>query len=208
MRSRSSRWAIERIVTRGLPAGVVEQRVDVERIALEPHREIGRREQAIEIRREPEAIGGREERVELEHADALDRRRLHLPDERGEIERLLLLPGLGEQRRHQDVLAAATRLGVDARERQHARRGRRRTLGEELRVGDDRRAGRLERPQDRQRPRRAAARRVDREVRRLLAGGRCGRASVPIPPDPRASASPRARQTRPASAQASALRRD
>ena len=88
-------------------AGVgVEQRIDVERIALEPHREVGRGEQPVEIGGELEPIGGGEEAVELEDADALKRRRLHLRDERGEVERLLLLPGLAQERRHEDVLAA------------------------------------------------------------------------------------------------------
>ena len=50
MRSRSSRCAIDSTVTRGLPAGGVEQRVDVERIAFEPDREVGRGEQPVEIR--------------------------------------------------------------------------------------------------------------------------------------------------------------
>ncbi len=102
----------------------VEQLVDVERLAFQPHREVGSREQTIEIGREPEPIAGREERFDVEDADALERRRLHLRDERRKVERLLLLPRLGEQRRDQDVLAAAQRFGVDAGEREHAGGGR------------------------------------------------------------------------------------
>jgi hypothetical protein len=149
-----------------LAAGRVEQRVDVERITLEPHGEVRRRKQSIQIGREGEAIRRGEKAVELQDANALERRVLHLCDERRQVERALGAPRFAEQRRDENVLARAQRFGVDAGERQHARRRRRRARGQQLEVVLHCRGRRLERPQDGERPRRTAARCVDGELRR------------------------------------------
>ena len=52
----------------------------------EPGAEARRRQQLIELHRQREAILRREERLEIEHADLRDRRRLHLRDQRRQVE--------------------------------------------------------------------------------------------------------------------------
>ena len=60
-----------------------------------PRREGGRRQQAVEPEGQLGAVGGREERVEVEHAELADRRRLHLADQAGEVEVLARRPRRG-----------------------------------------------------------------------------------------------------------------
>jgi hypothetical protein len=85
-----------------------EQAADIQRLALEPGREAGGGEQVVERHRQPEALLRREERLQVEDADALHRRVLDLLDDAGEIEVLPLPPGGVEDRRQQDVLPALT----------------------------------------------------------------------------------------------------
>ncbi len=82
----------------------------------------------------------------------------------GEVEVLALAPGVVQDRRQQDVLAALHRIGVDAEQRQHAGRGGRHRLRHPLAVFALVLGRRVERLEDRHRPPGAAARRVDREV--------------------------------------------
>jgi hypothetical protein len=54
-----------------------------ERRALRPDRESRRGNQAVQRQGEGEAILGREERIQLHHANALEWRLLHASDQRG-----------------------------------------------------------------------------------------------------------------------------
>ena len=92
--------------------GVVEQRLRIERIPLEPDFEAGRREHAIELHGQREALLGRKERLEIDDADLVERRRLHCADERREIEAGAALPGRRSEGRRRDCVrgcAAARR---------------------------------------------------------------------------------------------------
>ena len=166
MRSASERCAIEKIATRGLPASLRRSAADVERVALQPELEAGRGEQVVERQRELEAVLLREEGVEVEHADLGERRLLDLRDQRGEVERLALGPRRAEDAREQDVLAALDRVGVDAEERQQARRDGADLLADAPPRRSGRRGGANEPSTETGRPG-VAARRVDREVGRV-----------------------------------------
>ena len=112
IRSASPRCAIEKTATRGLPSRRVEQRRGVERLAFEPLLEPWRREQAVQLHRELEALLRREERLEIDNADFLEGRRLHLLDER----RRDRDPGPRARRRRRASTAACAR-GCAARPR-------------------------------------------------------------------------------------------
>ena len=54
----------------------------VERLPLDPRREPRRREEVVELHGERRALAGRVERLEVEHPDPVERRRLDRPHER------------------------------------------------------------------------------------------------------------------------------
>ena len=157
MRSASPRWAIENTDTRGRPVGVVEQRLRIERIPLEPDFEAGRREHAIELHRQREALLGRKERLEIDDADLVERRRLHFADERREIEAGAALPGVGQKGGDEAVFAAARRR-VDTGQHERARRGAAGALRQQLRIVTFGGRRRGEGAEDRDRPPCPAAR--------------------------------------------------
>ena len=107
------------------------------------------------------------ERLQVEHADLRDRRRLDLLDQAAKIEVLPLPPGAVENRRKQDVLAALDRIGVDADQPEQAGHRRADALAQQLGVVEDLRRRRGERFEDRHRQSGVAARRVDGEVGRV-----------------------------------------
>ena len=135
MRSASERCAIESTARRGRPSGGAEQAPDVERIALEPRLERRRREEVVELAGEREAILRREERLELERADAREGRLLERADQARQVELRAALPGLADDAREQDVLAAPERIGVAAEEREQPRDRGLRALAERVGVG-------------------------------------------------------------------------
>ena len=96
------------------PVGRVQHRLDVERRAHRPRRERRRRQQPVELHRQRHAVVGGEELVDVEHAQLADRRRRDHADERHQIQRAALAPGVVDQVRQQDVLAARQRVGGDA----------------------------------------------------------------------------------------------
>ena len=95
----------------------VEQRRRIQRLSFEPLLEPRRREQPVQPHGQLEPLLRRKKRLEVDDADLLEGRRLHLLDEGGEVEILALAPCRGEQRGQQRVLAA----------RAAPRRGRRAT---------------------------------------------------------------------------------
>ena len=154
-----------------LAVGRVEQALHVERLAGGPGLEAGRGEQVVHRHGQLEAILRRVERLEVEHAHAGDRRGLDALDEVGQAEVFAVLPRRAHQRREQDVLAAAHRVGLDPEQPEQAGDGGREALADQLGVGGRLAAGRLERLQDREREAGLAARRVDGEVGRLAQAG-------------------------------------
>ena len=86
----------------------------IQGLALGPDREAGRRDQVVQGHRQPEAVVRREESIETEDADLVERRALDLVDQRGQIQVPARAPGVVEDRRQQDVLAARQRIGGDA----------------------------------------------------------------------------------------------
>ena len=103
-----------------LAVGGVEHRVDVERDPSTPRRKRRRGEQAVKFHRELHAVGRREELIEFEHAEFADRWVADEADERGEVECSTFGPGVVDQVRQQDVLAARQRVGFHADQAQQA----------------------------------------------------------------------------------------
>ncbi len=173
-----------------LAVRVVEQRLDVERVAGEPGLEPGRCQQAVDAERELRAVLRREEALDVEDAHLVERRLLHRPDQGGEVEALALAPRGVEQGGEQDEFATADRIGVDAEQSEQAGDGRADTLLERGGVVRDHGIGRCKRTEDRQRPASVRAGRVDVHDGRVtqalnalavlapllesLAPGRCG----------------------------------
>ena len=160
-RSSSERWAVVTIAHRGVRSAREQQRVDVERRALAPRGERRRGEQAVELEGQLLAILRREELVELEHAQLLQRWLLDLADERRQVERLLVGPGVLDEVGQQDVLAARQRVGGDADEAEQAGHEALDLVGDRLGVVG---VGHLQRSDDVQLDARPRSGRVDREV--------------------------------------------
>ena len=164
----------------GLALGRVEERADVERLALEPGVEARRGEEVVEPGRQLEPVLSREERLEVQRAHLGDRRALDLLDEPGQVEVAALSPRGLEELREQDVLAALEGVRLDPEESEEARGGGPDAVAEQLGVvAHGGRRGR-ERLDDRDRKPRGAAGRVDGDVGR-----------VAEPPDSRAVLAPR-----------------
>ena len=102
-----------------LAGRAVQQRRGVERLPLQPLLESGRGHQRVDLHGQREAVLGGIERLEIDDADALERRVLDELNQRRQIEVLPVVPGAGEQRGQERVLAAA-RIGVGAGQRQDA----------------------------------------------------------------------------------------
>ena len=112
-----------------------EERLRVERRALVPRRERGRGDEGVQLQRQLGAVLGREEGVDLEDAELAERRRLHLADQRPEVEALPGAPGVLDQVREQHVLAARERVGCDADEPEQARHRALDLVPQRLRLG-------------------------------------------------------------------------
>ena len=164
-RSSSPRWAVVTIAARGLPVRSAQHRPDVQRRAAHPRGERRRGEQTVEPHGERGAVLGREELVELEHAELADRRGLHPADERRQVGAEALAPRVVDQVGQQDVLAARQRVGVDADEAEQAADEPVDLVADGLRVAHVRR--RDERADDVQPDPAARSRRVDRHRRRV-----------------------------------------
>ena len=87
----------------------IEQARRVERIAFEPLRESRRGKQPVEAHRQIEAVLRRKKRLEIDDTNLGEGRRLHLLDERGEIEIAAVRPGGPEEAGDERVLPAAGR---------------------------------------------------------------------------------------------------
>ena len=145
----------------------IEQAADVERLALHPAGEPGRGEQVVQLHRQGEPLLGREEGLQVDHADLLERRRLHGVDQARHVEVVAGAPGVIEHVREQDMLAAGDRIGVDPQERQQSRDGRRNSLAIGLGLADQSRRRGVERAKHRQRQPGTRSRRVDRQIDRV-----------------------------------------
>ena len=184
IRSASPRCAIEKIDARGRPSGVRSSPAGSSGSPFEPLLEPWRRQDAVQLQRQVEAILLREERLQIEHAELVERRGLHEMDQRGKVEAPAVLPRAREQRRQQRVLAASRR-GVDAGKRQHARGCGAGAVPHEFEVLPLLRPGGVERTQHRNGQPRAAPRRVDREVGGCPEALNAGRVLPPVGQPPR-----------------------
>src|SRR4029079_7599985 len=99
-----------------LPVGREEELLRVERLALAPGGERGRRDERVQRERELRSVGGWEELVDLEDAELADRRCLYLPDQCAEVEIAAGAPCVLDQVREQHVLTAGERVGLDSHE--------------------------------------------------------------------------------------------
>ncbi len=108
----------------GLAVGRPQEGSDVERGALGPGRERRGRQQAVEPESEGLPVGGREEGVQVEHAELAQRRLQHLADERREVEAASLAPRRLDEVGQEDELAARPE---DRRRCPPGRAGRRRS---------------------------------------------------------------------------------
>ena len=102
----------------GLGIAAVEHMVDVERHTLYPRTERRRGDHVIQRNRQREAVLLREERIDVEDAQLTHRRVLDRKDQLGQVEILALTPVVLEDRRQQDMLAAAHWIGCDAHQSQ------------------------------------------------------------------------------------------
>ncbi len=125
----------------GLARRRVEERADVERVALQPGLEPGRGQQVVDHHGELVAVGRGIEGVDLENADALEGRSLDLLDEGGEVEPLALSPGRLQDVGDEDVLPALQRVGLGAQEPQESGDRGRDPLVEKVVVLDERGRG-------------------------------------------------------------------
>ena len=98
-----------------------EETLDVERLSFEPSGEAWRGQQPVQPHRELLSIGSRIEAPELHHAHPRNRGVDNLTNQVRELDRLPLCPGMGEEVREQDVLAAANRVRLDVEKRQETR---------------------------------------------------------------------------------------
>ncbi len=100
-------------------ASVLEREpfADVERDALAPAREGGRREQGVEGGGEAPALLERQKVVHVERADAFDRRLQHFGEQAAELGGVARLQAPLGQHREQHVLAALGGIGIFADQR-------------------------------------------------------------------------------------------
>ena len=147
-----------------LAVGRVQKILRAERFALHPGLEAGGGEQVVERHRQLEALVRGEERVDVHDADLRNRRVLDFGDQGRDIETAPFLPGVVEQPRNQDVLAAGYRISVHVEQRQDARRRRLHALTVEVDVIDQCLVRRIESAQHRHGQAGIAAWRVDGEV--------------------------------------------
>ncbi len=167
----SSRWAIERIDSRGRPSACPQQPLDVERFTFHPAGKPRRRQQVVQPQRQLRAILGRIEGVQVERTDFANRRLLNLAHQVRQLQIAPLTPGFLQQPRYQNVLAAVNRIGIDPHQRQQARGFRRDPVAQQIRVFKNRRRRRGERLQHRQRQARGRAGRVNRAIHRRAVFG-------------------------------------
>ncbi|OQA37873.1 MAG: hypothetical protein BWY52_03324 [Chloroflexi bacterium ADurb.Bin325] len=146
----------------------VQQRGDVERLSLQPGPEAGRGHDVVERHRQVEAILLRVERVEIQHAHLAEGRLLHGLDQPRQIQILSPAPGVFDDGREQDVLAAAHRVGVDADQPQQRGDGPLDALAQRLDLVVPVERGRLEAAEHADGQPRVRAGGVDGEVRGLL----------------------------------------
>ena len=103
-----------------LPFAGVQEAADIERLALHPGGEAGRGDEVVQLECQGEPLLGREEGLQVDHADLVEWRRLHGVDHAGEVKVAAGAPGLVQEIGQQDVLAAGDGVGVDAQEGQAA----------------------------------------------------------------------------------------
>jgi hypothetical protein len=101
-----------------LALGRVEQSLRVERLAVHPGRETGRRDEIVQLHRELRALLPRQESLEIERAELVEGRLLNGLDERSHVERQAGPPRAFEDVGEQDVLARLERIRVDAQQAQ------------------------------------------------------------------------------------------
>ena len=113
---------MEKIATRGLPAGVYRSSTRCRAARPHPVLEPRRGQQVVQPHRQREAVLRRDRTIRVEHADALHRRLLDLLDQRRRGRGLCpLCHACARIVREQDVLAALDRVGVDAEQAEQAR---------------------------------------------------------------------------------------
>jgi hypothetical protein len=154
-----------------LALGRAQQTSDVERLATRPACRRWRRQQGVDRDGQIRALFLGKKCFELDHANALERRRLNLTDDARQIERLAGRPSLRKNLRQEHVLTAAQRIGLDADQPEQPRHGALDFARKQLRVFEHGRVRRLERAEQRQLDAGGAARRVDGEVAGVTKAG-------------------------------------
>ena len=119
-RSSSDRWAVVTIGAAARPSGAYSSDWMSSGWPAPHAANAGEASSPLSFMRQLRAVGGREELVELEHAELADRRLLDHPDERRQVERRAGRPRVLDEVGQQDVLAAGQRVGVDADEAEQA----------------------------------------------------------------------------------------
>src|SRR5262245_61082961 len=144
-----------------------EDRLNIERLPLQPGLESGCREQLVQFHRQGKPVFGGEERVHVHHADLRDRRRLDSLNERGEVEVFFFLPSVIKNRRKQDMFPALDWIGFDAEQPQQANYSGTDALAKQLTVLADVSGWRGKRLQDGNRQTCVAARCVNGDLGRI-----------------------------------------
>ena len=151
-----------------LALGCVEHPLDVKGLPFHPRREAGRRDQVVERHGQAEAVLRRVERLQVEHADLVERRLLDFADDGGDVQVAAFAPGPVEEVGQQDMLAALDGVGVDAEKAEQARDRGQDTVAEGGGVLRDNFRRRGEGAQDLEGASGRVAGRVDREIGGLL----------------------------------------
>ncbi|NTV04863.1 RHS repeat protein, partial [bacterium] len=141
-----------------------QQGVDVQGLSLQPGRERRRRDDRVQGHRQGEALLRREEDVHVEDAQLRHRRPLHRRDQLRQVQVAALAPGVLEDRREQDVLAAAQGVRVDAGQAEQGADGARDLLAAGFLVSLPAAVRRAQGGEDGHRGARVRARRVDAEL--------------------------------------------
>ncbi len=142
----------------------IEQVADVEGFPRQPGLEAGRGQQVVERHDQPEAVFGRVERFQVQHADGGDGRVLDLMDQRRQVQVLAAAPGVVEHGGEENELAALDGVGFDADQTEQAGDGGVDVLGKQFGVVEHGGFGRGKGLEHRHRDARVAPRRVDADI--------------------------------------------
>ena len=146
---------------------------------MHPRLEGRRRDDLIERHRQFEAILLREKRIDIEHAQFIEGRVLHLQDNVFKRQIFALFPGILENIGDQHMLAIAHRFDIDPDQREQGGHNTADTLTVDFFIACPTFAGRLQRIQNTDRQSGVRAGRINAELRSAFHGSNAARHNTP-----------------------------